>query len=68
MSVAHEVNQPLTAIVTNGNFSLRQLERATPNLDELREAITEIVNDGVRASAVVSYRFARPELSGWFRL
>jgi PAS domain S-box-containing protein len=52
-AIAHEVNQPLTAIVTNGNFSLRQLERATPNLDALREAITEIVNDGVRASAVV---------------
>ena len=53
-AIAHEVNQPLTAIVTNGNFSLRRLEGAMPNLDELREAITEIVNDGVRASAVVS--------------
>jgi PAS domain S-box-containing protein len=53
-TIAHEVNQPLTAIVTNANFSLRQLESAIPHPDELRAAITEIVNDGTRASAVIS--------------
>ena len=53
-AIAHEVNQPLTAIVTNGNFSLRHLEGANPNPEELRAAITEIVNDGTRASAVIS--------------
>jgi PAS domain S-box-containing protein len=53
-AIAHEVNQPLTAIVTNANFSLRQLKSSTPNLDELRAAIAEIVNDGTRASAVIS--------------
>ena len=53
-AIAHEVNQPLTAIVTNANFSLRQLKGATPNLEELQTAITEIVNDGTRASAVIS--------------
>jgi PAS domain S-box-containing protein len=53
-AIAHEVNQPLTAIITNGSFSLRQLESATPNSDELRAAIREIVNDGTRASAVIS--------------
>ncbi len=53
-AIAHEVNQPLTAIVTNANFSLRQLNSATPDPDELRGAITEIVNDGTRASAVIS--------------
>ncbi|HWO32137.1 MAG TPA: MHYT domain-containing protein [Candidatus Acidoferrum sp.] len=53
-AIAHEVNQPLTAIVTNGNFCLRRLERATANPDEIRVAITEIVNDGNRASAVIS--------------
>ena len=53
-AIAHEVNQPLTAIITNGHFSLRQLDSATPNLDELRAAIREIVNDGTRASAVIS--------------
>jgi PAS domain S-box-containing protein len=53
-AIAHEVNQPLTAIVTNANFSLRQLEGAILQPDELRAAITEIVNDGTRASAVIS--------------
>jgi PAS domain S-box-containing protein len=53
-SIAHEVNQPLTAVVTNGDFCLRRLESAAPNLDELRAAIAEIVNDGTRASAVIS--------------
>ncbi len=53
-TIAHEVNQPLTAIVTNGNFCSRHLEGATPNPHELRAAIREIVNDGTRASAVIS--------------
>jgi PAS domain S-box-containing protein len=53
-AIAHEVNQPLTAIVTNANFSFRQLEGSSPNLVELRAAVTEIVNDGTRASAVIS--------------
>jgi C4-dicarboxylate-specific signal transduction histidine kinase len=53
-TIAHEVNQPLTAIVTNGNFCLRRLESVTPNLDEFRAVVTEIVNDGARASAVIS--------------
>jgi len=53
-TIAHEVNQPLTAIVTNANFCLRHLESGTPNLDELQPAIAEIVNDGARASAVIS--------------
>ena len=53
-TIAHEVNQPLTAIVTNANFSLRHLRSSNPNFDELLVAITEIVNDGTRASAVIS--------------
>ena len=53
-AIAHEVNQPLTAIVTNGNFCLRRLDSAIANPSELRAAITEIVNDGTRASAVIS--------------
>ena len=53
-AIAHEVNQPLTAIVTNGQFCLRQLDGATSNPDELRAAIREIVDDGTRASAVIS--------------
>jgi PAS domain S-box-containing protein len=53
-AIAHEVNQPLTAIVTNGNFCLRTLHSGGRNLEELREAIAEIVNDGTRASTVIS--------------
>lgn len=53
-AIAHEVNQPLTAIVTNANFSLRQLKGSNPDLDELQIAIGEIVNDGTRASSVIS--------------
>jgi signal transduction histidine kinase len=53
-AIAHEVNQPLTAIVTNGQFCLLTLDGATSNPDELRAAITAIVNDGTRASGVIS--------------
>jgi PAS domain S-box-containing protein len=53
-AIAHEVNQPLTAIVTNGQFCLRQLDATTSNPDELRAAIGGIVDDGTRASAVIS--------------
>jgi PAS domain S-box-containing protein len=53
-AIAHEVKQPLTAIVTNGQFCLRRLDGTTSNPDELRAAITAIVNDGTRASAVIS--------------
>ena len=53
-AIAHEVNQPLTAIVTNGNFCLRRLDGSTSNPDEFRAAITEIVNDATRASAIIS--------------
>jgi PAS domain S-box-containing protein len=53
-AIAHEVNQPLTAIVTNGQFCLRRLDGATSKPDELRAAITAIVNDSTRASGVIS--------------
>jgi len=41
-SIAHEVNQPLTGVVTNSDFALRQLATGTPNLEQLREAIAEL--------------------------
>jgi PAS domain S-box-containing protein len=53
-AIAHEVNQPLAAIVTNANFCLRQFASTTADSGKLREAISEIVNDGTRASAVIS--------------
>ena len=53
-SIAHEVNQPLAAIVTNGNACLRWLAGATPNLAEARRAVERIITDGYRASEVIS--------------
>jgi two-component system, LuxR family, sensor kinase FixL len=52
-SIAHEVNQPLAAIVTNGNACLRWLVRDQPDLDEARAAAERIVADGNRASDVI---------------
>lgn len=53
-SIAHEVNQPLAAIVASGNAGLRWLANATPNLEEAKSAFTRVVRDGHRASAVIS--------------
>jgi PAS domain S-box-containing protein len=53
-SIAHEVNQPLSAIVNNGSACLRWLNGAAPDLDEAREAARRIVRDGNRAGEVIS--------------
>ena len=52
-SIAHEINQPLGAIVANGNAGLRWLAHTPPNFDEAREAVDQIVKDGHRASDVI---------------
>jgi PAS domain S-box-containing protein len=70
-SIAHEVNQPLTAVVNNANACLDLLDPASrragegglaapehpgkdgPNLEEVREALAEIIDDAGRASAVI---------------
>jgi signal transduction histidine kinase len=52
-SIAHEINQPLAAIVTNGNAGLRWLANAAPNLVEARAALERIVEDGHRANDVI---------------
>ncbi len=52
-SIAHEINQPLAAVVANANACIRWLANPTPNLDEAREAISRIVRDGNRASDVI---------------
>ena len=52
-SIAHEVNQPLAAIVTNGNACLRWLAGDSPNLDEARETARRIIRDGNRAGDVI---------------
>jgi PAS domain S-box-containing protein len=53
-SIAHEVNQPLAAVVTNANACLRWLAADTPNFDEARNAIHRIVRDATRASDVIA--------------
>jgi PAS domain S-box-containing protein len=53
-SIAHEINQPLAAIVANGNAGLRWLANATPDIDEVRATLKRIVSDGHRAGRVIS--------------
>ena len=53
-SIAHEVNQPLAAVVTNANAGLRWLDRSEPNVEEVRALLNRIVDDGHRASAVIA--------------
>ncbi|MHC9541311.1 MAG: ATP-binding protein [Vulcanimicrobiota bacterium] len=52
-SIAHEVNQPLTAIQTNAQAALRLLARETPDLPEIREVLRDIVDDDRRAVEVI---------------
>ena len=53
-SIAHEVNQPLAAIVTSGEAGLRWLRRDVPQLDEVASVIGRIVSEGRRASEIVT--------------
>ncbi|MDB6038366.1 MAG: hypothetical protein JWM99_2207 [Verrucomicrobiales bacterium] len=53
-SIAHEVNQPLTAVVNNANACLSLLPNGAPYLEEVRDALTEIIDDADRASAVIA--------------
>jgi signal transduction histidine kinase len=52
-SIAHEVNQPLTAVVTNGNAALRWLASVPPNAAEAIPAINRIVKEANRASQII---------------
>jgi two-component system, LuxR family, sensor kinase FixL len=52
-SIAHEVNQPISAVITNANAGLRWLGARQPDLDEVREALGRIVRDGTRAGEVI---------------
>ena len=53
-SIAHEVNQPLTAVVNNANACLNLLPDSIASLQEVRAALAEIIEDAERASAVVA--------------
>ena len=53
-SLAHEVNQPIAAAVTDANTCLRWLTRDQPDLEEARQAASRIVKDATRAAEVIS--------------
>lgn len=53
-SLAHEVNQPIAAAVTNANTCLRWLTRDHPDVEEARAAAMRIVDDGRRAAEIIS--------------
>jgi two-component system sensor kinase FixL len=53
-SIAHEVNQPIAAVVTGAGAGLRWLAAQPPDLEEARQALHRIVKDGGRASEVIS--------------
>ena len=52
-SIAHEVNQPIAATVTNAEAALRWLDRRPPDLEEVRQTLACIAKDGNRAAEVI---------------
>jgi PAS domain S-box-containing protein len=52
-SIAHDIRQPLAAIEINGNAALRRLADPRPDLDEVKAALTSMVDEGRRASRVI---------------
>src|SRR5712671_2280627 len=52
-SIAHEIKQPLSGIITNADAGLRWLDRSMPDLDEAKASFKHIVADGHRAAAVI---------------
>jgi C4-dicarboxylate-specific signal transduction histidine kinase len=53
-TIAHEVKQPLAAMITNADAALRWLDRAMPDLDKAKAAFKRIADDGHRGGAVVA--------------
>ena len=53
-SIAHEINQPLAAVVNNASACLRWLAAPLPNLEEARHSVSLIIADGHRAAAIIS--------------
>ena len=52
-SIAHEIDQPLTAVAANAEACLRWLDRGTPDLDAARRSVEGIIKDGNRAGEVI---------------
>ena len=63
-SIAHEINQPLTGVLANGNAGLQWLNRDKPDLDQARNALSCIVSDGTRAGEVIRGLRALAKKSG----
>src|SRR3989442_1276627 len=53
-SIAHEINQPLAAIIADANACLHWLEADRPDLDSVREALAAVAKDGDRAAEVIT--------------
>ena len=53
-SIAHEVNQPLAAVVTNGKACLRWLDREPPDFNEAKETVQNIIQAGIRGADVIT--------------
>jgi PAS domain S-box-containing protein len=53
-AIAHEVNQPLTGLISSGNAGLRWLAGETPNLEAARRSIQHMIDDGNRAGDIIS--------------
>jgi PAS domain S-box-containing protein len=62
--IAHEVNQPLTGVISSGNACLRWLAGDPPNLEAARRSIQRMIDDGNRASDVISRIRTRPAETG----
>ncbi len=71
-SIAHEVNQPLTAVISSGDAGLRWLAAEPPNLDRTRRAIQRMIRDANRASEVIgrvrSLAKGAPAKSKWLAI
>ena len=52
-SIAHEVNQPIAGVVTNGGAAVRWLSLNPPDMEEVREALQRMIQDANRAGAVI---------------
>jgi signal transduction histidine kinase len=52
-SIAHEVNQPLTAVIANADAALRWLDRETPDLAAARRSVEWVIDDSNRANEVI---------------
>ena len=53
-SIAHEVNQPIAALITNAETAVRWLARQPPNLEKAKPLMGRIISDGRRAADIVS--------------